>query len=110
MKSLLLITLVATFIVGCAGSPKMNNISLGMTKAEVINVIGNPDSTSAQGAAEYMRYGLWRDFWDRQPGNYSDDYFVRLISGKVESYGRMGDFDSTKTPETKLIIDLNVNK
>jgi len=87
----------------------MNKLSLGMTKSQVIEAMGNPDSTSAQGGAEYLKYNLWRDFWDRRPGDYSDGYFVRLMNGKVESYGRMGDFDSTKVPETKQTIDLNIN-
>jgi len=31
-------------------------------------------------------------------------YFVRFINEKVESYGNMGDFDSTKDPR-QVIID-----
>ena len=38
------------------------------------------------------------------------DYFVRFKNGLVESYGKMGDFDSTKVPETKTTVDLNINK
>lgn len=103
--------LIALLIAACAGTPKMNKLSVGMTKIEVIAAMERePDSTSAQGGVEYLTYNLWRDFWDRRPGDYSDRFFVRLINGKVESYGRIGDFDSTKVPETKQTIDLNIKK
>ena len=109
MKKILVSTVVMLLMSGCAGTPKMNRLSVGMTKGEVISVMGRePDSTSAQGGVEYMSYLLWRDFWDRRPGDYSDRFFVRLINGKVESYGKIGDFDSTKVPETKQTIDLNI--
>lgn len=102
---------MALFMVACAGTPKMNRLSVGMTKAEAIASMGRePDSTSAQGGVEYLTYNLWRDFWDRRPGDYSDNFFVRLINGRVESYGRSGDFDSAKIPETKQTIDVNINK
>jgi len=106
MKKLILISLL--FLAACAGTPKMNHLSVGMTKQEVIAVMGEPDSTSAKGGVEYMSYSLWRDFWDRRPGDYSDPFYVRLVKGKVESYGRTGDFDSTKPNEIKQTIDLNV--
>ena len=32
-------------------------------------------------------------------------FFVRLRAGTVESFGRVGDFDSTKTPTTRVEID-----
>lgn len=106
--SLLLIFLV---FVGCAGTQKMNRLSVGMTKSEVINSMGRePDNTSAKDGVEYLTYNLWRDFWDRRPGDYSDKFFVRLINGKVDAYGELGDFDSTKIPENKTTIDLNINK
>ena len=37
---------------------------------------------------------------DQQKGTY----FVRLKNGVVESYGKVGDFDSTKTPELNINI------
>jgi hypothetical protein len=37
-------------------------------------------------------------------------YYVRLKAGVVDAYGRVGDFDSTKIPETKQTIDVNINK
>ena len=111
MKTQLLLVLPLLALAACADTSKMNRLSVGMNKAEVLSALDrDPDSTSAQGGAEYLLFNLWRDFWDRRPGNYSDRFFVRLINGKVESYGRVGDFNSTNVPETRQTIDLNVRK
>ena len=32
-------------------------------------------------------------------------YYVKLVNGKVESFGEKGDFDSTKTPTVRIEID-----
>lgn len=110
MRKVILI-LAVMLLAGCAGTVKMNRLSVGMTKAEAISVMERePDSTSAQGGVEYLTYLLWRDFWERRPGDYSDRFFIRLINGKVESYGKSGDFDSTKVPEIKKTIDLNIKQ
>ncbi len=106
MKKLLAV-LLCLGLCGCATASRMNNVSLGMTKAEVINTIGSPISSSAQGGYEYLNYRLSEtgtDWW------YANEapYYIRLKGGKVESYGRTGDFDSTKTPETKTTVDLNI--
>lgn len=107
---ILLTSIVAIFfLIGCAATPKMNRLSVGMTKAEVITTMErDPDSTSAKGEVEYLTYLLWRDFWNRSPGDYSDRFFVRLTNGRVESFGRYGDFDSAKVPETKQTIELKI--
>jgi len=53
----------------------------------------NPDRVAAKGNTEYLIYSY-----------RNDEYFIRLIDGKVEAYGRQGDFDSTKDPTMNLII------
>ena len=83
--------LALVFIVsGCAMSSKMNHVSLGMTKQEVIDVMGTPVSTSAKDDMEYLNYNLG------ETGLGMDDallgrrtpYYIRVKDGKVESYGR----------------------
>jgi hypothetical protein len=83
----------------------MNSLSVGMTKQEVFGVMGNPSSTAATGNVEVLRYKLAPTDDDAWYGN-TEEYFVKLLDGKVESYGRMGDFNSTKDPA----INLNINK
>lgn len=102
MKSLIAIIILSILFYGCVTSTKMNKLSLGMSKDEAIQTIGKPISTSAQGGMEFLRYNLSSD------GLTDDEYYVRIIDGKVESYGRTGDFDSTKIPESKL--ELNITK
>jgi len=94
-------------------SKNMNNISLGMTKAQVINAMGDPSSVSAINGTEYMIYTLcsrtgtlMQDYkcirWE--------DYYVRIRQGEVESYGKKGDFDSTQVPESKHTLDVNIKQ
>ena len=75
-------------------------MSVGMTKSEVIEAIGSPRSSSAKDNVEYLNYVFTERYGIAVPQNY----FVRLINGKVESYGRQGDFDSTKDPTLNLNI------
>lgn len=117
MKKILTITALVILISGCAPGPKkmsmnMNSASLGMTKQEVINTMGPPQSISAISGTEYLIYKLCTvggGFMDDFRCRRWEDFYVRLKAGKVESYGKKGDFDSTKTPETKNTIDLNIN-
>jgi len=87
----------------------MNSVSIGMTKQEVISVLGPPTSTSAKEGVEYLNY-RFSETDDHAFNGITSPYFVRIINGKVDSYGRLGDFDSTKAPETKSTIDLNIKK
>lgn len=85
MRRILLPLAAAVAIVsGCASSADLNRIHIGMSKAEVISVLGNPDSTSAQANVEYLTYYL-----ENNDGYGRDQpYLVRLVSGTVESFGR----------------------
>lgn len=89
--SLLLLT-------ACATSQKVNSISVGMTKAQVIEIMGQPDSSSAEAGVESLNYALYESAGERRFGR-TKPYYVRLSGGKVEAYGRLGDFKST-TPAT----------
>lgn len=103
---LLAITLLAP---GCmTPTSRLNRISVGMTKEEVTNAIGQPVSTAAQGGAEVFRYHLSTPEQVMWTGGYNE-HFVRFVGGRVESYGRMGDFDSTKNPTVEVKTDSKVS-
>jgi Short C-terminal domain/SmpA / OmlA family len=88
---------IGALLAGCATSEKLNYIHIGMTKDQVIAVLGTPDSTSAQANVEYMTYYLAAE------SGYGRDqpYMVRLVSGKVESFGRFAQlFDLYNRPVT----------
>ena len=84
--------------------PKLSRISVGMTKPQVIAAMGEPDDVATQGNLEYLEYGYDR-FMDgiQAPVAW---YYVRLINGRVESYGKKGDFDTTALPQTRQQIEI----
>jgi hypothetical protein len=87
-KRIIIIFLSVAFILGCAESfQRINNLKIGMTKQEVIEVVGVPNSTSATKNVEYLKYRINTGLF------YTDEYYVRLLDGKVESYGQKGDFN-----------------
>src|ERR1035437_1309755 len=100
--TLILITVIT--LVGCATGPKTNRLSIGITKQQVIAIMGPPNSTAAHFAGiEILRYRLSATGHDILH-HRTEEYFVRLVSGKVDSYGKMGDFDSAKDPTRNLTI------
>lgn len=85
----------------------MNDVRLGMTKEEVFNVIGKPDRTAAKkGDGEYLIYYLYETI-DNNIFSFfyirKNDCFVRLVDGVVESYGKVGDFDSINKVRTNIV-------
>jgi hypothetical protein len=77
----------------------MNKIQIGMTKSEVISILGTPDSTSAQANVEYLTYYLEVNSVERADQDHA--YMVRLVDGKVESFGRFTQlFDLYNRPVT----------
>jgi len=86
-----------------ASSARLSSIRIGMAKAEVQSILGTPDSTSAQANAEYMVYYLELpthvdSFFRDRP------YAIRLIDGKVESFGRFAElFDLYNRPVTTAL-------
>ncbi|HJO36431.1 MAG TPA: SHOCT domain-containing protein [Gammaproteobacteria bacterium] len=104
----LAVAMTAMILTGCATSGKINRVEVGMSKDEVIGVMGSPVSVSAKGRTEYLNYKLSETDDDAFRG-FTTPYFVRLIDGKVDSYGRTGDFDSTSTPTVRIETDEKVN-
>ena len=67
---------------GCSPWIGIHKIQLGMSKAEVIQQMGNPSNASGSGNEEYLWYIPPNRFWER--------YYVHLVNDKVESYGQLG--------------------
>ena len=91
--------LAVFFLSACASSNRLNRLSLGMDKSEVLKIMGSPTATSAHEKTEYLTYDLIR------PGVGLWPYFVRLKEGKVDAYGMVGDFNTTRNAG----VDVNVN-
>jgi hypothetical protein len=79
------LVLAVVLLAGCAS--QMNQVKLGMTRDQVINAVGAPSSTSAMDNIEYLKYQLCSDWI------FTDRYYVRLSDGKVDAFGRVGDFN-----------------
>ena len=78
-----------------------DSLVIGLPEAAVIELQGRPDRVSATKDTKYLTYR-------KQINKHQyEDHFVRLANGAVESYGRVGDFDSTKPDEKTL--NLNVD-
>jgi hypothetical protein len=84
---LVLPLLAVLLIIGCtAPAKKTNRLQLGMTKQEVVDAIGEPDSTSSRQDELLLKYRL------RTRGLWTTTYYVRLQDGKVDAFGQVGDF------------------
>ena len=100
MKSQLVAIIAAVLLVGCATSQSLNLsfISVGMDKQKVIALKGEPFRVAAIDGLEYFIYRGF-DLNRLLDGNGTFEAFIRFKDGKVEAYGRLGDFDSTKHKE-----------
>jgi hypothetical protein len=110
MRSLVLCSAVALVAVGCAHpkpEPDLGLIKVGMTKAEVSAALGKPTRVSVQGGIEVFEYEAFDENNRVGVGLVRSNYrylFVRFMNDKAESFGRKGDFDSTKNPTTEQKI------
>ena len=82
MRRFLTALAAAALLAGCAPWLPVQNISIGMTKAEVLQQLGKPTDVAGSANVEYFWYNPPNRFWQR--------YYVRMVNGKVESYGPLG--------------------
>ena len=79
--------IVALFLInGCAA----NKVVIGMTREEVIKVMGNPISEVVDKGEDYMNY-RYPDTILLSPNAIESHYYVRLVDGKVKDYGKTGE-------------------
>ncbi|HEY4246819.1 MAG TPA: SHOCT domain-containing protein [Lacunisphaera sp.] len=99
MKTVSIALLLLALLAGCSTTAdKLNDVRIGMTKDQVIALLGKADSMSAQANIEYLTYYLSTD---SDSFNRERAYSVRLVDGKVESFGRfMQLFDIYNRPVT----------
>jgi hypothetical protein len=67
---------------------KLNGIRVGMSREEVLSILGRPDSMSAQANVVYLTYYLLNtgsDFERHEP------YMIHLVNDRVESFGRFSE-------------------
>ena len=96
-KALLVVPIV--MMMGC-GVPRFDQINIGDTKEKVRAALGAPESISRQKSTEVWSY---RTSVFSAP--YTLYWAVRFVDEKVETFGQKGDFDLSKDPTSKVIID-----
>lgn len=90
MKTTAILLFAVLSLSGClTPASKINAVHLGMTKAEVLAVMGPPASITADQTAEYLNYGLAEGFTTGYTA-VQTPYEIKLVNGKVVSYGRAG--------------------
>ena len=106
MKTYVSLCLIALMFIlcGCKSTPQFSKLEVGMTRAQVIEILGDPFTQKAQRGVIYFIYRDYNHPLASSNGNYNPQHFVRFIDGRVESFGDQGDFDSTKDPTFNLNI------
>ncbi len=79
---------------------KLAPITAGMSKAEVLRQLGQPNSAGGSSSVEVLHYVEDKRWWQ------FDYFFVRLVDGKVESYGP----ESKDNPVTDANPPLKIGK
>jgi hypothetical protein len=98
MKSLIGIVIVSVLLSGCfAKTGRTSGLYSGMAKQEVVATMGAPVSVSTQGSSQSLGYFVC-DTDNQTLNGIMRPYVVRLIDGRVESYGTTGDVGSPQTP------------
>ncbi|MFM8879781.1 MAG: outer membrane protein assembly factor BamE [Verrucomicrobiota bacterium] len=83
--------ILAAGIVGCAtSSAKLDRVSLGMSREEVVKTLGRPHAVSAQGDVEFLTYNLV----NKGVGDMKE-FVVRIQQGSVESFGERVSFGAS---------------
>jgi len=97
MKTILLLTLTFTLLLGCGTTPEqkkqpsgrighlepghLGSLSIGMSKAEVIRTLGRPESIAADSAGETLLYVEERPWWQWKT------IAIQIKDGKVTQFG-----------------------
>ena len=113
---ILALFLFASFLVACVTDKTASNtnlLNIGMTKAAVIGTMGQPTATRAIQNTEILTY-VWEPCKGRTIAMGTADilsgrclpveFLVRLSDGRLDAYGKAGDFNLSKNPAA----DLNV--
>ena len=105
--SVLAVSLMA--LIGCSEPTlKFDQVRAGMTEEQVAGIMGKPVTATQQGNAKYLEYETYdQDRWFGTGRNEKENdqwFFVRMVDGKVESFGKKGDMVPTKIPAPKAEV------
>ena len=102
MKQILIVLLTCVVLNGCVTTTSSTNrLHSGMTKAEVIKVMGNPTSVKAKDNNETLEYLLYPT-WSPTIYDKKQQYWVILNNGKVTQYGNAGDYGTAEKADVTI--------
>jgi|TARA_B100000959_G_C14437853_1_gene401409 outer membrane protein assembly factor BamE (lipoprotein component of BamABCDE complex) len=102
--SLLFVMLLAGCVVLPGKRVSFNDVKIGMPRDEAVAILGKPHRVSAKGNVEHLYYnesalyigifGVGKD------PKQNRDLEVKIVDGKVESFGEVGEyFEEPEDPE-----------
>ena len=88
-------------LVGCASTKRLNlsTISIGMDKQKVISLHGEPFRIVAMNGSDTLFIRGCDKALFKPNGFMVYEVFIRFKGGRVDAYGRLDDFDSTRHKE-----------
>ena len=87
--------LLFVILSGCSlrqSAGELGRISPGSSKSDVLSALGTPSFASGKERVETLYYDLVT------ADGTTDRFFVRIISGTVDSYGKLEDTDAEGQP------------
>lgn len=81
------VLLLCLGLCGYAAASDINSVSLGMSKEDVIKLMGKPESTSEIDGTEYLEYKV-PETGENRSNVANMSYVVWIKEGRVNSYGR----------------------
>ncbi|MCP9453568.1 MAG: SHOCT domain-containing protein [Nitrospira sp.] len=73
----------------------INQLEVGMTKAKAVSILGEPQHSSAHDKTEYL-------FYTFSNGIIRKQYYVQIINGTVNSFGRLDDLKDSRPPTVRI--------
>jgi hypothetical protein len=90
MKRPAVLVSIALTLAACGGQVgSMDRVQAGMSREQVLAVIGPPDTVTHAPGAQCAYYSLLKDFWSRVPWSTTDRYFVCYNDGRVATFGKV---------------------
>jgi len=81
MKRIILVTMILSiFLVGCAKRYNTSALSPGMTKQEVVKLLGEPVSASMTSGEQSLIFCVWDGAFDRPYNYYTLDFYNNQLS------------------------------
>lgn len=89
MRTAIIVGLLSVLLAACAHKATFENVQLGMTKEELVQAAGHPNSVVASSKVgpellevyEYRQAGFW---W----GDLDDSYWFFFSNNKLQKWGR----------------------